>query len=258
MNNATVSLPDVDKKYEAVEAAVIIPTLNESGNIARLLDGILGADPRLVAIVVDDGSRDGTDKLVLERAEIEKSKGRERVHLIERGRKMGYASAVQDGMRLAIKLGAPLILQMDADFSHDPKYLPAMLAKSKDFDLVVGSRYIKGGGTKNWGWERKILSGTANALARTMLKLPVRDCTGGFRCWKRELLERAAVLDVHVEGYAFLFITMDKVRSIGARVGEVPIIFVDRLHGQSKMSRRIILEAVRVLFRLWLARLKKN
>ncbi len=239
-----------------MEVAVVVPTLNESGNIARLLDGILAADSRLVAIVVDDGSRDGTDKLVLERAEIEKAKGRARVHLIERGKKMGYASAVQDGMRLAMKLGAPLILQMDADFSHDPKYLPAILAKSRDFDLVVGSRYVPGGGTQNWGWDRKILSATANGLARTMLKLPVRDCTGGFRCWKRELIERAGVLNVRVEGYAFLFITMDKVRSVGGRVGEVPIIFVDREFGKSKMSRRIILEAVRVLVRLWLARLK--
>lgn len=241
---------------EAIEVAVVIPTLNESDNIGRLLDGILAADPRLVAIVVDDGSHDGTGAIVLERAAQEKAKGRARVHLIERGRKMGYASAVQDGMRLAMRSGAQMILQMDADFSHDPKYLPALLAKSADCDLVVGSRYVPGGGTRNWGWDRKILSAGANALARNLLKLPVRDCTGGFRCWKRELIERAGVLDIHVEGYAFLFIASDKVRQVGARVGEVPIIFVDREHGKSKMSRRIILEAVRVLVRLWLQRFR--
>ena len=245
---------DADSFGETIEIAVVIPTLNESGNIGRLLDGILMADPRLVAIVVDDGSHDGTDTLVLERAAQEKAKGCARVHLIERGRKMGYASAVQDGMRLAMRGGAQLILQMDADFSHDPKYLPALLAKSDDCDLVVGSRYVPGGGTRNWGWDRKILSAGANALARKLLKLPVRDCTSGFRCWKRELIERAGVLDIRVEGYAFLFIASDKVRQSGARIGEVPIVFVDREHGKSKMSRRIVLEAVRVLVRLWLQR----
>lgn len=241
-----------------IECAVVVPTLNESANIERLLDGILAADTRLVAIVVDDGSRDGTDQIVLERAEAERKNGRERVFLIERGRKMGYASAVQDGMRLAIGKGARLILQMDADFSHDPEYLPALLQKSESCDLVVGSRYVPGGGTRNWGIERKILSATANALARTMLTLPVRDCTGGFRCWHRELIERAGVLDVRIEGYAFLFVTMDRVRQIGARVGEVPIIFADREHGKSKMSRRIVFEAVCVLANLWLKRVRQK
>ncbi len=240
-----------------IEIAVIIPTLNEVGNIARLLDGILAADARLCAVVVDDGSTDETDKRVLERAAVEKERGCERVHLIERGKKLGYASAIQDGMRFALGRGARLILQMDADFSHDPKYLPSLLAMSESCDLVIGSRYVAGGGTQNWGIDRKILSGGANALARTLLKLPVRDCTAGFRCWRRELIEQAGVLDVRVQGYAFLFVTLDKVRACGARVGEVPIIFVDRQFGQSKMSRTVILEAVRVLFRLWLKRLRK-
>lgn len=240
-----------------IEIAVVIPTLNEAENISKLLDGILAADPRLHAVVVDDGSSDGTGQRVLERAQIEKERGCERVFLIERGKKMGYASAIQDGMRFALARDARLILQMDADFSHDPKYLSALLEKSASCDLVIGSRYVPGGGTQNWGIDRKILSGGANILARTLLKLPVRDCTGGFRCWRRELIEQAGVLDVRVQGYAFLFVTLDKVRRCKARVGEVPIIFVDRQFGQSKMSRTVILEAVRVLFRLWLARLKK-
>src|SRR5690606_22676430 len=121
-------------------------------------------------------------------------------HLIERGRKMGYASAVQDGMRLAIENGARLILQMDADFSHNPSRLPALIEKSEseNFDLVIGSRYIPGGGTENWGLDRKILSGGANLFVRTLLGLKTRDCTGGFRCWKRELIERAGVLELHI------------------------------------------------------------
>jgi dolichol-phosphate mannosyltransferase len=237
-----------------MELAVVVPTLNESGNIARLLEGIMAADARLHAIIVDDGSRDGTGDLV--RAAQREYSGR--VHLIERGKKMGYASAVQDGMRLALKNDARLILQMDADFSHNPQRLPALIAKSEteDFDLVIGSRYIPGGGTENWGLDRKILSGGANLLVRKLLRLQTRDCTGGFRCWKRELIERADVLDLKIEGYAFLFIAMDRCARLNAKIGEVPIIFADREHGKSKMSRRIIFEAMRVLFGLALARRK--
>lgn len=242
----------MEESAKACELAVVVPTLNEGENIVALLDGIMAADERLHAIIVDDGSRDGTARLVQEKQEEYPG----RIQLIERGRKMGYASAVQDGMRLALKNGAQRILQMDADFSHNPERLPALIAKSEneDYDLVIGSRYIPGGGTQNWGIDRKILSGGANLVVRTLLGLKTRDCTGGFRCWKRDLIERCGALDLRVEGYAFLFITMDRCVRHNAKIGEVPIIFVDRQYGKSKMSRRIIMEAVRVLFRLWLAR----
>ena len=244
------------KNEGTMNFAVVIPTLNESENIARLLDEVLAADARLQAIVVDDGSADDTEKIVLQK----QAEYSGRVHLIERGKKMGYASAVQDGMRFALENGASRVLQMDADFSHNPNRIPALLAaaEKEDYDLVIGSRYIPGGGTENWGIDRKILSGGANLLVRQMLGLKVRDCTGGFRCWKRELIERAGVLDLKVEGYAFLFMTMDRCTRLKAKVGEVPIIFVDRQYGKSKMSRGIIFEAMRVLLRLWLARLRKN
>ena len=237
----------------AMTIAVVIPTLNESGNIGQLLDEIMAEDARLQTIVVDDGSSDGTDKIVLQK----QAEYSGRVHLIERGKKMGYASAVQDGMRFALKNGASRVLQMDADFSHNPSRIPAILAASEnqDLDLVIGSRYIPGGGTENWGIDRKILSGGANLLVRKLLGLKVRDCTGGFRCWKRDLIEKAGVLDLKIEGYAFLFITMDRCTRLNAKVGEVPIIFVDRQFGKSKMSRGIIFEAMRVLLKLWLARL---
>ena len=248
-----------------MEIAVIVPTLNERANIAALIDGIVQADARLHVIVVDDGSRDGTGEYVAGLANSSDAKYFDeanwpqvhwpRVHLLARGKKLGYASAVQDGMRFALKNGAQLILQMDADFSHHPKYLPSLLRKSHDCDLVIGSRYVRGGGTRNWGIDRKVLSGGANCLARTLLRLPARDCTGGFRAWKRELIETSGVLDVRVEGYAFLFVSLDLCRSAGAKIGEVPIIFVDREHGQSKMSRRIIREAIKVLCRLWWKRL---
>ena len=238
-----------------MEVAVVVPTLNESGNIGPLLTEILAQDARLHVIVVDDGSTDGTDKIVEARMSDETGPDATRVHLIERGRKLGYASAVQDGMRFAVAQGAQLILQMDADFSHDPKAIPSLLRRSADCDLVTGSRYVPGGGTRNWGLDRKILSGGGNALARLMLRLPIHDCTGGFRCWRRTLIEQASILDIRVEGYAFLFMTLDRCHHLGARIGEVPIIFADREHGKSKMSRRIVLEAIRVLLRLWWRRL---
>lgn len=237
-----------------MEVAVVVPTLNEYGNIAALLTQILASDARAHVIVVDDGSTDGTDTVVEQWASAETGPDAARVHLLERGRKLGYASAVQDGMRLALARGAQLVLQMDADFSHDPKAIPILLRRSAQCDLVIGSRYIPGGGTRNWGLDRKILSGGANALARAMLGLPVRDCTGGFRCWRRALIEQAGILDIHVEGYAFLFATLDRCHQMGARIGEVPIIFADREHGKSKMNRRIIREAIRVLLRLWWGR----
>lgn len=232
-----------------MEIGVVIPTLNERGNIDRLMDSVLEADPRLHIIVVDDGSSDGTGVTVAQRASGDDAAA-ERVHLIERGGRFGYASAVQDGMRYALRHGARLVLQMDADFSHDPSYIPQLLRKSDQCDLVIGSRYVPGGGTRNWGWSRKILSGGANALARTLLRLPIRDCTGGFRCWRRELLEQTGVLTAAVQGYAFLFVTLNECHRRGARIGEVPIIFADRENGKSKMSHRIIFEAVRVLFAL--------
>jgi dolichol-phosphate mannosyltransferase len=233
--------------------AVVVPTLNERENIAPLLDGILAADPRLHVVVVDDGSRDGTADTVRARGEDDA-----RVHLLDRGRKMGYASAIQDGMRHAMQHGATRIVQMDADFSHHPKYLPAILKKSESCDLVIGSRYTRGGGTQNWGLDRQVLSAGANFLARTLLGLRVRDCTSGFRCWKSELIERVGVLDVRVEGYAFLFLVTDLCRRQHARIGEVPIIFADRTQGKSKMSRSIIFEAVQVLGRLFVKRLARR
>jgi dolichol-phosphate mannosyltransferase len=243
-----------------MELAMVVPTLNEGENIVPLLEGILAADERLHAIIVDDGSTDGTAAKARDFGArlAEQNGGLQRVHLIERGRKLGYASAIQDGMRYALRHGAQLILQMDADFSHDPKYLPAILQKSRDYDVVLGSRYIPGGGTRNWGLDRKILSGGANGLVRLLLKLPAHDCTGGYRCWKRELVETSGVLDIQVQGYAFQFMVLDNLRRQGARIGEVPIIFVDRQFGKSKLSRRIIIEAGQVLFSMFWRRITRH
>lgn len=234
-----------------MEIAVVIPTLNEASNIEPLLEGIFAAHPTIHAIIVDDGSTDGTDEVVNRCAQKYFCDGDSKVLLIERGSKKGYASAVQDGMRLALEKGATRIVQMDADLSHNPEHLPAILAKSETCDLVLGSRYIPGGGTRNWGWDRKVLSGTANGLVRLLLGVKARDCTGGFRCWQREWIEKCGILDLKVEGYAFLFIALDRAYRANAVIGEVPIIFNDREHGQSKMSRKIIFEAMKVLLGLW-------
>jgi dolichol-phosphate mannosyltransferase len=234
-----------------MEIAAVIPTLNEASNIEPLLEGIFAAHPAIHAIIVDDGSTDGTDEVVNRCAQKYFCDGVSKVLLIERGKKMGYASAVQDGMRLALEKGATRIVQMDADLSHNPEHLPAILAKSETCDLVLGSRYIPGGGTRNWGWDRKVLSGTANGLVRLLLGVKARDCTGGFRCWRRDWIEKCGILDLKVEGYAFLFIALDRAYRAGASIGEVPIIFNDREFGKSKMSRKIILEAMKVLFGLW-------
>lgn len=243
-----------------MEMAVVIPTLNEGENIVPLLEGIFAADERLHAIIVDDGSRDGTAEKAREfgRKLAQSNGGSNRVHVVDRGRKLGYASAIQDGMRYALRRGAKIILQMDADFSHDPKYLPAILRESHDCDLVIGSRYIPGGGTENWGIDRKILSGGANALVRFLLKLPTHDCTGGFRCWKRELIETSGLLDLNVQGYAFQFMILDLLKKQRAVICEVPIIFVDRQYGKSKLSRRIIREAGEVLLALWWRRVTRR
>jgi dolichol-phosphate mannosyltransferase len=243
-----------------MEMAVVIPTLNEGENIVPLLEGIFAADERLQAVVVDDGSRDGTAEKAREFGHklAQTNGGVERVHIIDRGRKLGYASAIQDGMRYALRRGAKLILQMDADFSHDPKYIPEILRQSHDCDLVIGSRYIPGGGTENWGMDRKILSGGANSLVRFLLNLSTHDCTGGFRCWKRELIESSGLLDLDVQGYAFQFMILDLLKKRHAVICEVPIIFVDRQFGKSKLSRRIIFEAGEVLFTLWFQRLMRR
>jgi dolichol-phosphate mannosyltransferase len=240
-----------------MEIAVVVPTLNERGNIVDLIEGVLKADARLHIVVVDDGSSDGTAELVAAAAHEYSARGRECVHLIQRGRKLGFASALQDGMRYALKHDAQFVLHMDADFSHDPKYLPEILAQSRSCDLVIGSRYIRGGGTRNWGMGRKILSAGGNSMVRLLLRLPVRDCTSGFRCWRRELIEKAGVLNLSVEGYAFQFLALERCFRAGALIVEVPILFVDRRHGKSKMSRRIILEATRALSGLWWQRLTR-
>jgi dolichol-phosphate mannosyltransferase len=223
---------------------VIIPTYNEAENIPLLIPQIL-ARPRFRVLVVDDGSPDGTGAIVAQIA-----REHPQVALLSRPAKLGLGTAYIAGFRRALDEGAQYIVEMDADFSHDPRYLPALLAAADRYDLVLGSRYVRGGGTTDWGLTRRLISRGGNLYASAILGLPVADSTGGFRCYRRSLLEAIDLGAVRSNGYAFQIEMVYRARTAGARIGEVPIIFPDRRVGKSKMSRRIVVEALINVWRL--------
>jgi dolichol-phosphate mannosyltransferase len=232
---------------DVADCTVIIPTYNEADNIAQLIPQIL-AYPSCRVLVVDDGSPDGTGAVV-DRIAYEEP----RVGLLSRPGKLGLGSAYIAGFRRALAEGAQFIIEMDADFSHDPRYLPALISAAlSKYDLVLGSRYVRGGGTTDWGISRKLISRGGNLYAGLILGLPIADATGGYRCYRRNVLEAIDLDAVRSNGYAFQIEMVYRARAIGARIGEVPIIFPDRRVGQSKMSRRIVVEA---LINVWKLRL---
>jgi dolichol-phosphate mannosyltransferase len=222
------------------EALVCLPTYDEKDNVEPITRAILAASPAFEVLVIDDNSPDGTGRIA-DRLAAEEP----RIHVLHRAGKEGLGKAYLAGFAWALERGYRLVLEMDADFSHDPKHLPAMLAAAAEADLVLGSRYVPGGGTVNWGLGRKLLSRGGSLYARTILGLSVRDLTGGFKCFRREVLEAIDLGSVACTGYAFqIELTYRAVRR-GFRVAEVPIVFADRRVGQSKMSKRIVLEALR-------------
>jgi dolichol-phosphate mannosyltransferase len=227
-------------------ALVCLPTYDERENLDPICRAILQAAPAVDILVVDDNSPDGTGELADRLAAHEP-----RVKVLHRAGKQGLGKAYLAGFAWALERGYGLVLEMDADFSHDPQRLPAMLAAAEGADLVLGSRYVAGGGTVNWGLGRRLLSRGGSFYARTILGLRVRDLTGGFKCFRREVLEAIDLPSVSCTGYAFqIELTYRAVRR-GFRVAEVPIVFADRRVGQSKMSRRIVLEA---LAKVWAIR----
>ena len=201
-------------------------------------------------LVVDDSSPDGTGALADELAARER-----RVRVLHRPRKQGLGRAYLAGFDVALREGYGRILEMDADFSHDPAALPALLAASRDADLVLGSRYVPGGRTANWGLGRRLLSRGGSLYARAILGISVRDLTGGFKCFRREVLERIDLPTVRTTGYAFQIELTYRAVQRGFRVVEVPITFADRRVGQSKMSRAIVLEA---LWKVWAIRFRQG
>jgi dolichol-phosphate mannosyltransferase len=233
---------------------ICLPTYNERETLEPMVDrlGEVLADEGVV-LVIDDNSPDGTgeiaDRLAGER---------EWVHVLHRPKKEGLGPAYLDGFRRALELGADLILEMDCDFSHDPADVLRLVAAAEDADLVLGSRYVPGGGTRNWGALRRLISRGGSLYAQLLLGVAIRDLTGGFKCYRRLVLETIDLDAIHSKGYAFQIETTYRALRAGFRVVEVPIVFVDRQVGGSKMSRSIVLEAVWKVPLLRLASLRRS
>jgi dolichol-phosphate mannosyltransferase len=221
-------------------ALVCLPTYNEKDNVVPMVEAILAATPDVDVLVIDDNSPDGTGKLADALAAREP-----RVKVLHRAGKEGLGKAYLAGFDRALREGYELVLEMDADFSHDPKYLPGMLAASREADLVLGSRAVPGVGTVKLVVLRKIISRGGSLYARTILGIGVRDLTGGFKCFHRRVLEAIDLPTVECSGYAFQIELTYRTLRKGFRVKEIPIVFVDRRVGQSKMSKRIVVEALR-------------
>ncbi|NUM75341.1 polyprenol monophosphomannose synthase [candidate division KSB1 bacterium] len=234
---------------------VVVPTFNEAGNINMLLDRLFGLNiPTLHVLIVDDNSPDGTAALVAQRSLHEP-----RLHLLPREKKMGLGTAYVAGFKFALQNGFDLIFEMDADLSHNPEDLPRFLSKSKEFDLIIGSRYLTGVNVTNWPLSRLLLSLFANYYTRLITRMPIRDCTSGFKCFHRRVLEAITLDHIVSNGYAFQIELHYKAWRKGFRICEIPIVFTERLAGKSKMSRKIQYEAARMVWHLkirdWLGRL---
>jgi dolichol-phosphate mannosyltransferase len=227
-------------------ALVIIPTYNERDNVRAIADAILAAAPEVHILFVDDNSPDGTGAIADELAAREP-----RVRVLHRAGKLGLGTAYLEGFHRGLADGYDLLVEMDADFSHDPKYLAPMLELAHArADMVIGSRYTDGGGTLNWGIGRQIISRGGGFYARTVLGVGVRDLTAGFVCYRRKVLETIDLEGIRSEGYGFQIEMKYRVLKAGFRVEEMPIVFVDRRVGQSKMSRKIFVEALLMVWKL--------
>ncbi len=227
---------------------VVVPTYNEAENLPLLVPRVLAQAPEIEVLVVDDDSPDGTGKLALELAE-----ANPRVHVLQRAEKQGLGPAYRAGFARALDLGADVVIQMDADFSHPPESLPGMLAEIQNYDVVMGSRYVNGITVVNWPIERILLSYYGNWYVRKVTGLPISDTTGGFRCMRRSALEALGFDRIRANGYAFQMELNYRFVKSGARIKEIPFFFVDRTLGSSKLSLRIGLEALWVCWWLRLA-----
>ncbi len=227
-------------------ALIVVPTYNERDNVAEVVTRFLAALPAANLLFVDDNSPDGTGRVLDEIAAKDP-----RVHVMHRPGKLGLGTAYLDGFRWGLARSYQYLFEMDADFSHDPRYLPGMLALAEDgADVVVGSRYVDGGGTENWGVGRKLISRGGSLYARTILGVAIRDLTAGFICYRRHALESIDLEAVRSNGYSFQIEMKYRALAAGLRVVETPIVFVDRRVGQSKMSRAIFAEALLMVWKL--------
>ncbi len=227
-------------------ALVCIPTYNERENLEGIVQAVLAADARTEVLVVDDNSPDRTGDLADALCAREP-----RVHVLHRAKKEGLGRAYLAAFAWALARPYAYVVEMDADWSHPPRYLPELLNRAEaGADLVLGSRYVPGGGTVNWGFLRRFISQGGSVYARTVLGLRVRDLTGGFKCFRRQVLESIDLAAVHSTGYAFQIELTYRTLRKGFRVEEMPIVFEDRRVGQSKMSRRIVVEALSMVWKL--------
>ena len=232
------------------DITVVVPTYNERENLPVLAQGIL-SHPGFRLLVVDDGSPDGTGAIADQLAREHPG----RVDVMHRTGPRGLGRSYVDGLKHAMRSGARLIFQMDADLSHNPEYLPSLAAAADRFDLVIGSRYLTGVSVVNWPLHRIFLSAFANRYVRAVTGISATDCTSGVRCWRREALERLPLDAMVSNGYAFIVEMLFEAARRGCRIGEVPIIFVERRQGQSKVSGRVLAESLIVPWRLRLRRL---
>ena len=227
------------------KALVIVPTYNELENIRKLIPAVLSQDESIHLLIVDDGSPDGTGNYVEE-----ESNRDDRIHLLKRERKMGLGTAYLAGFKYALQNDYDFIFEMDADFSHDPNELKSFLIAIKENDLVLGSRYINGVRVLNWPMTRLLLSFFASVYTRLITGLPVRDATGGFKCFRRKVLESIDLDKIKSNGYSFQIEMTFKAYSKGFKINEIPIVFTDRVKGKSKMSKKIVREAVTMVWKL--------
>ena len=231
-----------------MKAFVVIPTYNEKDNVAALAASVLAQHADIQILFVDDNSPDGTGEIIDDLVS-----DNSRIHVLHRAGKLGLGSAYREGFKAALAMGADYLLEMDADFSHDPAALPLFLSAIKESDLVIGSRYLNGVSVVNWPIRRLILSYFASVYTRWVTGLQLRDCTSGFKCFRRSALESIDLATVKSDGYSFQIEMNYRCMENGLKITEIPIVFIDRHAGSSKMSRRIVREAV---FMVWKLRLQ--
>jgi dolichol-phosphate mannosyltransferase len=232
------------------KSLVIVPTYNELENLPRLIPVVLSQDENIHILIVDDGSPDGTGKLVED-----EMKKNDRIHLIKRAKKMGLGTAYIAGFKYALKNNYDYIFEMDADFSHDPNELKNFLKAIQENDLVLGSRYINGVRVLNWPMARLLLSFFASVYTRIITGMPIKDATGGFKCFRRNVLEAIDLDKVKSNGYTFQIEMSFKAYVKGFKIKEIPIIFIDRVKGKSKMSKKIVREAITMVWKLRLQKM---
>ncbi|MFY8160672.1 MAG: polyprenol monophosphomannose synthase [Candidatus Kapaibacteriota bacterium] len=228
-----------------MKSIVVTPTYNEKDNITNIIDAVLNSVDGIHILVVDDNSPDGTSDIVKEL-----QKHNDRIHLLSRPGKMGLGTAYCDGFRYCLDKGFEAIFEMDADFSHDPKELPNFLKELENYDLVLGSRYIKGVNVVNWPLSRLMLSYGANMYSQIITGMPIKDATGGFKCFRAEALKKIDLTKIHSNGYGFQIEMTYRLWKKGARIKEIPIIFIDRMNGVSKMNKKIVYEAIFLVWKL--------